>query len=223
MTPQTTTTDRPDHRFRTLDTADTALLLIDHQVGTMLFGIRDVDPVNLRNNTLELAEAAVALGVPVILTTSNPTSVNGPIFAELTDLVPDAPIVDRTKINAWDDPAFVDAVRATGRHQLVMAGVTVDVCLTLPAVTAAGEGWDVYGVVDSSGSTNEHGLLAAVNRMGQAGVKVASTNMVIAEMLRDWSRAEAPAAGAVFGRHQPNAAYLGQFMHGLLAREAAAA
>lgn len=93
----------------------------------MLFGIPDVDPVNLRNNTLELAEAAVAFDVPVILTTSNPTAVNGPRFAELTDLLPDAPIIDRTAINAWDDPAFVDAVRATGRHQLVMAGVTVDV------------------------------------------------------------------------------------------------
>jgi nicotinamidase-related amidase len=223
MTPITTTTERPDHRFRTLESADTALLLIDHQVGTMLFGIQDVDPVNLRNNTLELAEAAVAFDVPVILTTSNPTAVNGPLFAELTDLLPDAPIIDRTAINAWDDPAFVDAVRATGRHQLVMAGVTVDVCLALPAITAAGEGWDVYGVIDASGSTNEHGLLAAIARMGQAGVKVSSTNMVIAEMLRDWSRAEAPQAGAVFGRHQPNAAYLGQFMQGLLDRETAAA
>ena len=207
-----------DHRFTTLQTGDAALLLVDHQVGTMLFGIRDIDPVNLKNNTLELAEAALAFEVPVILSTSNPTQVNGPLFAELTDLLPDAPIIDRTAINAWHDPAFVDAVRATGRRQLVMAGVTVDVCLTLPAVSAAGDGYDVYGVLDASGCTNEHGLLAATARMSQAGVKVASTNMIIAEMLRDWSLEVAPQAGAVFGRHQPNAAYLGQFMQNMADR-----
>ena len=201
-----------DHRYESLSTDSAVLLLIDHQVGTMLFGISDVDPVNLRNNTLELAETAKTVGIPAILTTSNPTAVNGPLFGELTDLLPDAPIIDRTMINAWDDPAYVEAVENTGRRQLVMAGVTVDVCLTLPAVSAAGAGYDVYGVTDASGATSPHGLYAASARMSQAGVKVASTNMVIAELLGDWSRKEAPDTGAVFGRHQPNAAYLNQFM-----------
>lgn len=207
-----------DHRFRTLDTDDAALLLIDHQVGTMLFGIADVDPVNLRNNTLELAEVALVFDLPVVLTTSNPSAMNGPLFSDLTDLLTDAPIVNRTAINAWDDPAFVGAVEKTGRKQLIMAGVTIDVCLTLPAVSAAGAGYDVYGVTDASGATSPHGLYASIARMSQAGVKVASTDMVVAEMLGDWSRPEAGQAGAVFCRHQPNASYLGQFMHHLAER-----
>jgi nicotinamidase-related amidase len=210
---------QPEHRYRRLAVEDAALLLIDHQVGTMLFGITDLDPVSLRNNTLELTEVAVALDLPVILTTSNPSGVNGPLFSELIDLLPDVPIIDRTAINAWDDPAFVAAVEKTGRRQLVMAGVTVDVCLTLPAISAAGDGYDVYGVTDASGSTNAHGLYAAMSRMSQAGVKVASTNMVSAELLRNWALPAAAQVGGVFARRQPNAGYLGQFMQAQTATE----
>jgi nicotinamidase-related amidase len=216
MTPNSTSTNGSravDNRFRMLEASDTAMLLIDHQVGTMLFGITDIDPVNLRNNTLMLAQGAKVHDLPVILTASNPGGTNGPIFKELTDLFPHVPVIDRLKINAWEDPTFVSAVRATGRHQLIIAGVTTDVCLTFPAISAAGAGYDVYAVIDASGTFNQHSLLASIARMSQAGVKVADCGMVISELQRDWSLPTALATEALLGERVPNAGYIAQNLY----------
>lgn len=184
------------------------MLLIDHQVGTMAFGITDLDPVNLKNNTLWLAEAARIFKLPVVLTTSNPDGANGPLFPELTAALPDAQVIDRVIINAWGDPRFVEAVEATGRKQLIMAGVTADVCLTFPAIAAAGAGYDVYAVMDASGTINAHALQAAMFRMSQAGVKIANCNMVIAELQRDWSLPNAGQTGAAYASRLPNFGYV---------------
>lgn len=69
------------------------LLLIDHQVGTLSFGISDIDPVNLRNNTMWLAQTAKDMKLPVILTTSNAAGANGPLFPELIDMLPNVPVI----------------------------------------------------------------------------------------------------------------------------------
>jgi nicotinamidase-related amidase len=201
-----------DHRFSFLDPANTLMLFVDHQVGTMLFGIRDIDTLNLMNNTLKLAEGSKVFGIPAILSTSNPTAINGPLFKELTDTLPNAPIIDRTRINAWEDQNFVEAVKATGRRQLVIAGVTSNVCLTFPAIAAAGEGFDVYAVIDASGAVNDHSLQAALFRMSQAGVKIADSGMVLAELLHDWASEHGPAIGQLFGVREPNAGLLHQHM-----------
>jgi nicotinamidase-related amidase len=199
-----------DHRYTFLDPSDAAMLLIDHQVGTMLFGISDLDTVNLLNNTMKLVEGAKAFDLPVILTTSNPTAINGPLFEQLTDALPDVPIINRTLINAWEDPEFVSAVEATGRRQLIMAGVTSNVCLTFPAIAAAGAGYDVYGVIDASGATTEHALQASLFRMSQAGVKIADSGMVLAELLHNWASDYGPQLGQLFGAREPNSGLLAQ-------------
>lgn len=196
-----------DHRFETLTPANAAMLLIDHQVGTMNFGIKDLDPVVLKNNTMWLAEAAKAFDLPVILTTSNPNGANGPLFPELTAMFPTVPVIDRMHINAWHDPAFIAAVKATGRTKLIMAGVTADVCLTFPAVSAAGAGYDVYAVMDASGTVTEHALHAAMHRMTQAGVKIANTNMVLAELQNNWANSTAAALGGLYAAHLPGFGY----------------
>ena len=116
-------------------------------------------------------------------------------------------------IDAWQDPKFVEAVKATGKKQLVMAGVTADVCLTFPALGAAGEGFDVYAVMDASGTVNAHALQAAMFRMGQAGVKIANTNMVLAELQRDWSLPTGAATGGIYARRLPNFGYISQQLH----------
>ncbi len=197
-----------DHRYETLTPDNATLLLVDHQVGTMGFGLTDLDPVNLKNNTLWLAGAAKVFNLPTILTTSNPNGANGPLFPELIAALPDAPIIDRVIINAWQDPAFVAAVKKIGRKKLIIAGVTADVCLTFPAVGAAGDGYDVYAVMDASGTVNQHALYASMFRMSQAGVKIANTNMVLAELQRDWSLPSAPLTGGLYASHLPNFGYI---------------
>ena len=194
--------------YEQLTPDNAAMLLIDHQVGTMVFGITDLDPVNLRNNTLWLAEAAKVFNLPTSLTTSNVDGENGPLFPELVDMLPNVPIINRMIINAWNDPSFVQAVKQTGRQKLIVAGVTADVCLTFPAISAVQDGYDVYAVMDASGTVNQQAMFAAMFRMSQAGVKIANTNMVIAELQRDWSLPTGAKIGSTYSQHVPNFGYI---------------
>ena len=138
------------------------------------------------------------------MTTSNPKGVNGPLFPELTQALPDVPVLDRVIINAWNDPAFVRAVEQTGRQKLIMAGVTTDVCLAFPAISAVGAGYDVYAVIDASGTWSTTTQQAAVARMTQAGVKCVNTIAVAAELQKDWTLPAADGMGAIFARRLPN-------------------
>jgi nicotinamidase-related amidase len=188
----------------TLNPNNAALLLIDHQVGTMNFGISDLTALELKNQTLLLAEAAQAFGLPVVLTASNPNGPNGPIFPELLAAVPGVPVIERLIIDSWKDPRFVEAVRKTGRKKLIMAGVSTDVCLTLPAVSAARDGYDVYAVIDASGTFSQHALMASMFRMNQAGVVIANATMLVSELLADWSSKYAEPVGKILGARVPN-------------------
>jgi nicotinamidase-related amidase len=187
-----------------LNPSNAALLLIDHQVGTMNFGISDLSALELKNQTLLLAESARAFGLPVILTASNPNGPNGPIFPELVAALPGVPVIERLIINSWKDPRFVEAVKKTGRKKLIMAGVSTDVCLTLPAVSAARDGYEVYAVIDASGTFSQHALMASMFRMNEAGVIVVNATMLVSELLADWSSKYAEPIGHILGARVAN-------------------
>ncbi|MBV8613028.1 MAG: isochorismatase family protein, partial [Acetobacteraceae bacterium] len=149
-----------------------ALVLIDHQVGTMQLIKNMPSDVSLRN-AVALAKAAKAFGMPILMTTSQEDHVQGPTADALQRVAPQA-FASRIKriggVNAWDDPAFRDAVLALGRRQLVMAAVTTDICLVFPAISAVAEGFEVQAVLDASGSPFEIGEETARRRMERAGV-----------------------------------------------------
>lgn len=169
--------------------AESALLLIDHQVGTMQL-IKNLPLDHVQRATLALARAAKVLEMPVILTSSQEDRIQGPLLPELAELLPDeyARRVRRAgRVNAWTDPAFRAAVDATGRRQLIMAGVTTDVCLVFPAIDAAAEGYRVQAVLDASGSPFELSESLVRLRMQDAGVVLTTANTLIAELAQDWS------------------------------------
>ncbi|VTS04378.1 isochorismatase family protein [Tuwongella immobilis] len=171
---------------------DSALLLIDHQVGTMQL-IRNLPLELVRRNTLALAKTAKILNIPVVLTSSQETRVQGPLMPELAAVLPDA-FASRIQragiVNAWNDDQFRHAVEATGRRNLIMAGVTTDVCLVFPAIRAVREGYAVQAVMDASGSPFELSEQFAQNRMENEGVILTATNTLLAELAQDWSRPE---------------------------------
>lgn len=169
-----------------------ALLLIDHQVGTMQL-IKNIDVAQARRMSLALARAARILGMPVVLTSSQEDRIQGPLLPELAEILPEAHAarVQREGIvNAWADPAFKAAVEATGRKNLIMAGVTTDVCLVFPAIDAVNEGYRVQAVMDASGSPFELSEEMSRRRMQAAGVGLTATNTMIAELAQDWSTPE---------------------------------
>lgn len=171
---------------------DSALLLIDHQVGTLQL-VQNLPLEQVKRHAIALAKAARILDMPVVLTTSQEDRVQGPLLPELESLLPDA-FKARVKrsgiVNAWADQAFREAVLATGRRNLVMAGVTTDVCLVFPAIDAVREGFNVQAVMDASGSPFELSEEMSRQRMRAAGVVLTATNTLIAELAQDWSTPE---------------------------------
>ena len=182
--------------YEHFDSNTAALLLIDHQVGTMGW-VRSVDLEEIRTNTLVLAKAASALGIPVVLTSSMEDQAQGPLMPELESVLPTA-FADRVIrggiVNCWEDPDYRAAVKATDRRQLIMAGITTDVCLAPPAISAAAEGYDVQAVVDASGSPTVMGDDIAFRQMESGNVRLTTTNALISELARDWGT---PGGGAL--------------------------
>src|SRR5690606_13437290 len=126
---------------------------------------------------------------PTILT-SVVEARGGRIFPQVTDVFPDQEVIDRTFINTWEDPKVVDAAKATGRKQLIIAGLWTEVCVAMPAIQAAGEGWDVTVITDASGATSVEAHQVAIQRMIAAGCNMMTWLSLASEWQRDWARME---------------------------------
>lgn len=189
--------------YKKLSKEDAALLLVDHQSGLISL-VQDFTPNDFKNNVIALADIGVFFKLPTILTTSFDEGPNGPIVPELLERFPNAPFIHRPgQINAWDNPDFVKAVKATGRKQLIIAGVVTDVCVTFPALSAIEAGFDVFVVVDASGTFDVTVQQAAWSRMSAAGVQLMNWFSVACELHRDW-RNDMTGLGTLLSNHLPN-------------------
>ena len=189
--------------YNRLDKNDAVVLLIDNQAGLISL-VQDFTPSDFKNNVLALANSAKFFGLPTILTTSFEQGPNGPLVPELIELFPEAPYIARPgQINAWDNEDFVAAIKATGRKQLIIAGVVTDVCVAFPALAAIAEGFDVFVVTDASGTFDKTVQQAAWARMSAAGVQLMNWFSVACELHRDW-RNDIEGLGALLSNHIPN-------------------
>src|ERR1700674_60165 len=116
----------PIRPYEPLTSENTALVLIDHQVGIMT-GVRDYSTGELKHNVVALAKAAKALNLPIIVTTAARDSMWGPTFPELVEALPGIEIIDRATVNAFDDARVSRAIKATGRKKLIFAGISLEV------------------------------------------------------------------------------------------------
>ena len=189
-------------QYRRLNKDDAAVLLVDHQAGLVSL-VQDYSPNEFKNNVLALANVAKFLDLPTILTTSFESGPNGPIVPELKELFPNAPYIARPgQINAWDNEDFVEAVKATGKSQLIVAGVVTDVCVAFVALSALEAGYEVFVVTDASGTFDEAIRAAAWERMSQAGVQLVNWFAVACELHRDW-RNDIEGLGNLLSNHIP--------------------
>ena len=189
-------------QYRRLDKDNAAVLLVDHQSGLCNL-VQDFTPAEFKNNVLALADLAKYFKLPTILTTSFEDGPNGPILPELKEIFPDAPFIARPgNINAWDNEDFVKAVKATGRKQLLIAGVLTEVCVAFPALSALEEGYEVFVVTDASGTFNESTRHAAWTRMAAAGAQLVNWMAVASELHRDW-RNDIEGLGNLLSNHIP--------------------
>jgi nicotinamidase-related amidase len=173
-------------------------LIIDYQP-VQVSSIASRDKRQLVANITALARIAKLYQLPVVLATVNvSTGRNQPTIHQITEVLGDVPIIDRTSINAWEDKDFVDAVKATGRRKLIMAALWTEVCLVHPALDALADGYEVYPVVDACGGTSLEAHNAGLDRLQQAGARPTGWVQLICELQRDWNReATVPGFGEI--------------------------
>lgn len=187
-----------------IDPDNAAMLLIDHQSG-LFQTIGDMPFTSVRARATALAKMATLAKMPVITTASVPQGPNGPLIPEIHDAAPHAQYVARKgEINAWDNPEFVAAVKATGRRQLIIAGTITSVCMAFPSIAAVADGYQVFAVIDASGTYSKMAEEITLARVVQAGVVPMDTAAVASEIQRTWNRDDAQQWAEVYTKIFPN-------------------
>lgn len=177
-------------KLEVLTPANCQVIFIDHQP-QMAFGVQSIDRQVLKNNTVALAKAAKVFNIPTIITTVETESFSGNTYPELLDVFPGQDILERTSMNSWDDQKVRDALKASGKKKVVVAGLWTEVCNNSFALCAMLEGdYEIYMVADASGGTSKEAHDYAMQRMIQAGVIPVTWQQVMLEWQRDWARKE---------------------------------
>jgi len=207
-------TDMSANKFTEHLTRDNAaVVLVDHQV-SLYSGVRDIPVGELKHNVVALARAAQVLRLPLVITTTAAHSMWGPVIPELAKVLPpDLEIIDRSTVNAWDDPRVRAAIRATGRKKLIIAGISTEVCLAFPAISATADGYDAYAAIDASGTFWQAKREAGLLRMQQAGVIPIDYSSAMIEILAD--NADPLAADVYAALDMPFAVLVGQISSAL--------
>ena len=189
-------------KYRRLSKDDAAVLFVDHQCGLLTL-VQDYTPSEFKNAVLALADTAKYFKLPTILTTSFEEGPNGPIVPELKEMFSEAPFIARPgQINAWDNEDFVKAVKATGRKQLIIAGIVTEVCVAFPALSAIEDGYEVFVITDASGTFDAASRHSAWLRMSAAGAQLLNWFAASAELHRDW-RNDVAGYGKLLVDHTP--------------------
>ena len=172
-----------------LTPANCAIIFLDQQP-ELLSSVANGDRQDLLENLQLLAKAAKLFGVPVILTAVESKGFSGEIAPQLLELFPDQKPIERSSMNAWDNPAFMAAVKNTGRRNFLLAALWSEACLTFPALQMLEEGYGVYAVKDASRGTSPAAQETALRRVEQAGGVTLTALQVLLEFQRDWARIE---------------------------------
>lgn len=174
---------------RVVSADDAILLLIDYQPA-FSFTVKSIDIQELVNNATGLAKAARVFGIPTIYATVGANDFGGPFFPQIQAVNPDLEPMERTQISLWEDQRVTDFIKQSGRRKIIMAGLWTDNCVTLPALQALEDGYEVYIVADACGDVSREAHELAIQRMVQAGAAPVTWLALMLELQRDWGRSE---------------------------------
>jgi nicotinamidase-related amidase len=170
-----------------LTPAECVLVFVDQQAG-LAFAVQSMDRQALVNNSVALAKTAVAFGLPVIASTSASKVYSGPMIEPLRTALPDVIPMERRNMNLWEDQACREAVLATGRKKMLVSGMLTEACVAFLALSALGDGMEVYVVGDACGGASPEGHDLALRRVAGRGAVLTSWLQVLLELQRDWTR-----------------------------------
>ena len=163
-----------------------AVAFIDHQA-QMLFGTSNFDRQSIINNTVALAKATRIFDVPVVLTTVETKSFSGNMWPQLKAVFPGQEPIERSSMNSWDDPKFVNAIAKTGKKKIILAGLWTETCIALPTIQAIHDGYEIYVAEDCCGDVSQLNHDNAMRRVIQAGAKPVTALSTMLEWQRDWA------------------------------------
>ena len=188
--------------YQAFTPADAAIVLVDHQPGVIAM-VQSVPVRHLTANAGTLAKLAHDLGMPHVVTTTRETMARlGSTIDAIQQAAPDAyaaRIRRQGTLNPFADPDFVAAIEATGRRDLVIAGVLTDVCLSHAVFSALDAGYRVQVVADASGTTSALADEVTYTRLKDAGAVITSTWGILFELFPDLGSPEGQKAEAAAG------------------------
>jgi nicotinamidase-related amidase len=179
-------TDRFNSQENGIRPENCVLILVDYQT-LLLLGIQPHDRTQLSQNIVGLAKAARAFEVPTVQTTMAASDFGGPLIPELRRIFPDLRTHERTSINAWEDEELVSRVKEFRRKNLIIAGLWTELSVSLPALSALENGYNVYFVADSCGAVSAEAHQIAIQELLQAGARPRTWQQLLFVWQRDWA------------------------------------
>jgi nicotinamidase-related amidase len=152
------------------------------------------------NNATALAKIGAIFKTPVIVLGDEGERL-GKFIPVIHAPIPNGVKIERHTVSAWREPKFVEFVKKTGRKNLVLAGISTDMCVSLLAIDAIRAGYNVYLVVDASGSQSAEMHQAGIDRIAQAGGVPVTWVSLAAELASDWRSTYGVPLGALYGEH----------------------
>jgi len=141
------------------------------------------DPRKVISGGARLAAAARRLEIPTLISEQYPKGL-GPTMIDIREVVPEMECyVEKTAFSCMGEPVFVEALATFGRPQVVVAGIELHVCVMQTALDLKEKGFEVFVVVDASGSRNAIDEDTAKARLTAVGIHLVTIEMVIFEWL----------------------------------------
>ena len=164
------------------------VVLIDFQPGQYAT-VGSVSREEIDLGVVTLAKLAHTYDIPTVVSTvAVGMGVNAPTVPQIMNELPGVDQIDRTGVNAWEDPEFRAAIEATGRRKIIMAGLWTEVCLAFPALDMIEAGYEIYPVADAVGGVSQVTNDRAFDRMIQAGAHPTTALALGCELMRNWAR-----------------------------------
>lgn len=178
---------------------NSTLIMVDYLTGFWP-GLRTVDSLTYENNVTALAKIGQIFKLPTIVL-GDEGGFRGRFYPQLATYLPTARRIERHSPSAWKEAAFRDALATAGRPKLIIAGISIDNCVTQTSLDLLRAGYEVYVVVDVSGSDAPLVEQAAMLRLSQAGAVMTSWVSLASELMDDWQTPEGPLVGALYQQH----------------------
>ena len=130
-----------------------------------------------------LLESAAELNVPVLVTEQYVKGL-GATLSELKEKAAAAPCFEKMAFSCCGSAEFVDALKATGRTQVIITGMETHVCVLQTVIELREAGLDVHVVKDAVMSRSKQNWRTAIQAMTLAGAIPTCTESAMFQLLK---------------------------------------